>query len=253
MKKKNKTSVIIIVIICIVIIGGVLTWGFLTNWGQGKKSEPVKYNVPFSIPQGAKKIEIENPESQGFKIGQKIEIGTDDKKEIRMIVGFGSLILDKPLKYEHPANTEIIVIKEPAKKDFKVNNCKEYTDDLTCKKCGDSYYLEDNKCKEYSHKGTQQDCHDVIGEFTPGTSKSDQTCSKCSPGQWIDIENNECKEYTYKKNQQECNKIGREFTQGTSKSDQTCKKCSPGHGIDSVSKKCQKLPSSFTARFGNPI
>ena len=37
-KKKNIT-IIVIVIVSIVIIGGVLTWGFLTNWGRKKVDE----------------------------------------------------------------------------------------------------------------------------------------------------------------------------------------------------------------------
>ena len=88
----------------------------MTNWGQVKKSEPVKYTVPVGIKKGSDTIEIENPESLGFKIGQIIEIGN---KETRTIVGFGksgSLILDKPLEYDYSENTIISVIDEPKKK-----------------------------------------------------------------------------------------------------------------------------------------
>ena len=197
-KKKNNITVIVIVIVSIVIVGGVLTWGFLTNWGQGKKSEPVKYTVPKKIPKGTIKIEIENPESYGFKIGQEIEIGTGETRERRTIVGFGSLILDKPLKYEHPANTVITVVAEPNKKDFKVDNCHEYTVDLMCKVCRDSYYLEDNKCKKYSYTGTQDECNNKNkGIFTKGTSSSDQTCKECEDkeNQWVNTDKQECTEY----------------------------------------------------------
>ena len=54
-KKKNNITVIVIVIVLIVIIGGFLTWGFLTNWGQGKKSK--KYIVPVELKSGTDKIE----------------------------------------------------------------------------------------------------------------------------------------------------------------------------------------------------
>jgi len=36
-KKENNIKIIIIVIISVLVIGGVLTWGFLTNLGSGKK------------------------------------------------------------------------------------------------------------------------------------------------------------------------------------------------------------------------
>lgn len=198
-KKKKNITILIIVIVSIVIVGGVLTWGFMTNWGQGKKSEqgtksePVKYTVPQKIPKG-NKIEIENPESHGFKIGQEIEIGTGENRERRTIVGFGSLILDRPLIKEYPKNTEITVVKEPVKKDFKVDNCKEYTVDLTCKECGDSYYLEDNICKKYSYTGTKDECNNKNkGIFTKGSSSSDQTCVECEENKWV--KDNTCQNF----------------------------------------------------------
>jgi surface protein len=173
-KKKKNMTIILIVIISIVIVGGVLTWGFLTHWGQGKKSEPLKYTVTKKIPKG-NKIEIENPESHGFKIGQKIEIGTGENKEIRTIVGFGSLILDRPLTKDYPENTVITVVEEPIKKDFKVDNCQEYTVDLTCKECGDSYYLQDNKCKKYDVVESKEILKKLIKTTLPdGYSKNEK-------------------------------------------------------------------------------
>jgi len=172
-RKKNNITILIIVIVSIVIVGGVLTWGFLTNWGQ-KKSEPVKYTVPKKIPKG-NKIEIDNPESYGFKIGQEIEIGTGESGERRIIVGFGSLILDRPLEREYPENTVITVILEPVKKDFQVANCKEYTVDLTCKECGDSYYIEDNKCKKYDVVESKEILKKLIKTTLPdGYSKNEK-------------------------------------------------------------------------------
>ena len=139
-KKKINIKIIVIGIISVLVIGGVLTWGFLTNWGQGKKSEPVKsepvksepvksepvkYTVPVEITDDI--IEIENPESHGFKIGQIIEIGSGENKETRTIVGFksGSLKLNRPLEHNHSANTVIIVIDEK-QTDFIVDKCKIY-------------------------------------------------------------------------------------------------------------------------------
>jgi len=179
-RKKKNITILIIVIVSIVIVGGVLTWGFLTNWGQGKKSEPgtnsepVKYTVPKKIPKGTNKIEIENPESHGFKIGQEIEFGTGESRERRTIVGFGSLILDRPLTREYPKNTVITVILEPVKKDFKVDNCDKYSRDLTCEKCREQHYIEDNKCKKYTY--TSDQCNESNLEFTDGSSTSDSKC-----------------------------------------------------------------------------
>ena len=221
-KKKKNMTIIVIVIVSIVIVGGVLTWGFLTEWGQGKKSEPVKYTVTKKIPKG-NKIEIENPESHGFKIGQEIEIGTGESRERRTIVGFGSLILDRPLTKDYPENTEITVILEPIKKDFKVDHCDKYSRDLTCEKCRESHYLEDNKCKKYSYTGTKDDCNKNKGIFTKGTSSSDQTCVKCGKEQWVDISNGKqvCTNYTTQTN---CTGEGKWFDSSNKgpTSDATC-------------------------------
>ena len=238
-RKKKNITILIIVIVSIIIVGGVLTWGFLTNWGQGKKSEPgtksepVKYTVPKKIPKGTNKIEIENPESYGFKIGQEIEIGTGESRERRTIVGFGSLILDRPLTREYPKNTEITVVLEPVKKDFKVDNCHEYTVDLTCMECEKSHYLEDNKCKKYSYTGTQDECNKNKGIFTKGTSSSDQTCVECGDkeNKWVDTSNGNqvCTVYT---TQKKCADKGEWFNSSTKgpTSDATCREYKNNNG-----------------------
>eukprot|EP00927_Polykrikos_kofoidii_P071752 TRINITY_DN67982_c0_g1_i1.p1 TRINITY_DN67982_c0_g1~~TRINITY_DN67982_c0_g1_i1.p1 ORF type:complete len:406 (-),score=64.07 TRINITY_DN67982_c0_g1_i1:188-1405(-) len=53
---------------------------------------------------GTRKLEIKS--SWGFDFGDTIKIG----KEIRQVVGFGSLILDKPLENEHPVGTVVEVV-----------------------------------------------------------------------------------------------------------------------------------------------
>tara|TARA_Y100000591_G_scaffold317875_1_gene328068 strand:- start:63 stop:1076 length:1014 start_codon:yes stop_codon:yes gene_type:complete len=249
---KKKDNIIIIVIVSIVIVGGVLTWGFLTNWGQGKKSEPVKYTVPKKIPKG-NKIEIENPESYGFKIGQEIEIGTGESRETRTIVGFGSLILDQPLTREYPENTVITVVAEPIKKDFKVDNCHEYTVDLMCKECGDSYYLEYNKCKKYSHK--ENDCSGERQIFRKGTYTSDSQCEDCGKEQWIKTLDDGTKQCTsYKYTSENCKrKDGKIFTAGTSltSDNSTCKDCITEckfKKIEEETQQCTKLRCKFSNR-----
>ena len=41
-KKKKNMTIILIVIVSVVVVGGVLTWGFLTNWGQGNLQSQLK-------------------------------------------------------------------------------------------------------------------------------------------------------------------------------------------------------------------
>ena len=237
-KKKINIKIIVIGIISAFVIGCVLTWGFLTNWGQGKKSEPVnsepvnseavKYTVPVEIKDDI--IEIENPESHGFKIGQIIEIGNNER---RTIVGFksGSLIIDRDLIDTYPKNTTIVVIKEQKKKDFTVDKCEIYNEDLTCQKCDDLHYLEDNKCKEYTYTSNKITCNSKNSVFTIGTETSDTKCVPCTTNQWF--VNNECKNYTYKGFINDCNKADRKiFIDGTPTSDQKCIECTTDQWIE---------------------
>ena len=54
-----------------------------------------------SLPIGMNTIPMFDAEGKGFKIGQKVIIGTGQFAEERYVVGFGSLVLDRPLQYSH--------------------------------------------------------------------------------------------------------------------------------------------------------
>ena len=120
-KKNNKVLYISIVSISVIVIG-IVIWGFLTDWKfwnhkQEKKTDPPKlpeYKLKVPIQKNTTKIQIDEPEKKGFKIGQQIQFGTGNKSETKTIVGFGSLmlILDSPIQFDHPKGTVIRVIKQ---------------------------------------------------------------------------------------------------------------------------------------------
>ena len=58
------------------------------------------------VQKGDTVLEVANVSD--FQIGMQITIGTGAQKETRVIVGFGSLILDSPLTFNHPSNTPIV-------------------------------------------------------------------------------------------------------------------------------------------------
>ena len=87
----------------------------------GKSTEvtkPVKNaNAVLSthIPAGTATVPMDNAQAKGFKIGQKVRIGEDQFSEERFIIGFGSIILDSPLRYPHAAGEAIAIVKATAK------------------------------------------------------------------------------------------------------------------------------------------
>ena len=153
---KKKTNIVIFIVIGIVIlIVGILIWGFMTNWWkkeeQPTKKEPIKFKLKTEIPKGTVNLPVDNPESDGFKIGQTITIGKGENKEERIIVGFGSLILDRPLEKNHGKESIITVISEPKKEFKKIEHCEIYNEDTTtCKTCNSNFYLKDNLCQPYT-------------------------------------------------------------------------------------------------------
>ena len=148
---------IIIIIISAVIIVGILIWGLMTNWWKESPKESPKiqqkrlqkYKLKAHIPRGTVNLPIKNPKSDGFKIGQKIEIAEGKNKEVNTIVGFGPLILDSPLKKAYSKELTVTVISDPKKK-FGINQCNVYNEDSTCKTCKPGFYLEGNKCLPYT-------------------------------------------------------------------------------------------------------
>ena len=73
-----------------------------------KESVVVKDTLPEYVPAGSSILPIDNAEAKGFKIGQKIKIGHGPFTEVRIIVGFGSINLNLPTKYEHRLNETVV-------------------------------------------------------------------------------------------------------------------------------------------------
>ena len=139
-KKNNKVLYISIVSISVIVIG-IVIWGFLTDWkfwNHGKEPDTPKlpeYKLNVPIQKNTTKIKMDDPEKKGFKIGQEIQFGTGNKSETRTIVGFGSLILDAPIKYDHPKGTVIKVIKPTPTGKFSTRYCKIHDKNGECVKC----------------------------------------------------------------------------------------------------------------------
>ena len=76
MIKKNN-YLIIIVIVCVVIIIGVLSWGFLTNWGSQQSSNTNKNNPTFKIEAEKRKKEDERL----FETNEEIEAEKRKKED----------------------------------------------------------------------------------------------------------------------------------------------------------------------------
>ena len=186
---KKKNNIVIFIIISGVIIIGILIWGLITNWWQKDLiKELVKYKLKTEIPKGTVNIPITNPKSHGFEIGQKIKIGEGAKEEERIVVGFGSLILDRPLKYNHDKGTIITIISEP-KKEFKpIEHCDIYDEKTTdCKTCKEGFYLQGNKCYKkmencgsYDDNSTCKTCNDGFYLNNGTCIKCNENCDKCN-------------------------------------------------------------------------
>ena len=70
----------------------------------------VKDTLPEYVPAGSSILPIDNAKAKGFKIGQKIKIGHGPFTEVRIIVGFGTINLNLPTKYEHKQNETIVAL-----------------------------------------------------------------------------------------------------------------------------------------------
>ena len=190
MAKKTKSNIKLYVIIGIVIlIIGIVSWGFATNWkfvGSSKTSAPVSVLLEKPIKAGTNKIILKDPEKKGFKIGQVIEFKNKKHSEKRTIVGFGSLILDRPLKFNYPAvETTITVISEPEKPVKPVKPEK-----LEPKKTNGSSCINDNKC--LSGKCIDGKCCNQYKNKCKKCSDNGTKCTECTVSNYLD--NGTCKD-----------------------------------------------------------
>ena len=186
-KKNNKVLYISIVSISIIVIG-IVIWGFLTNWKywnhKNIPDQPVlpTYKSNVKIAKGVK-IDINEPVKKGFKIGQEIQIGSGKKSEIRTIVGFGSLILDSPLKYDHPKGTTIKVIKQTPTDKFSTKYCETYNKNGDCQKCFLNLPSKNGICVPSDTCKTENNCKTC--------NKIGTKCETCKSG-YIPVNDGKC-------------------------------------------------------------
>jgi hypothetical protein len=202
-KKNNKILYICIISISIIVIG-IVIWGFLTDWKfwnhkQEKKPDPppklpeYKLNVP--IQKNTSQIEMDNPEKKGFKIGQQIQFGTGNKSETKTIVGFGSLILDSPTKFDHPKGTVIRVIKQAPEVPICEPGFFINIDKNNCEPCPNppknATHTKKNSCDWECNKNYIRS--DSLGVPDSSGSQCNLKLTTCDKGFTLDKINNKCK------------------------------------------------------------
>ncbi len=72
---------------------------------------PVVQPLAVFVPPGANTLPMPAAEAKGFQIGQQIVIGSGPTREVRTIVAFGSLVLDRPLNYAHHPGEQIQTVR----------------------------------------------------------------------------------------------------------------------------------------------
>ncbi len=78
---------------------------------QSQNSKAVATSIlDENVQKGSTKIPVSNARAKGFREGQKILIGSGSKQEERTIVGFGSIVLDRPLEYDHTRGTLVFIV-----------------------------------------------------------------------------------------------------------------------------------------------
>ena len=202
-KKNNKVLYISIVSISVIVIG-IVIWGFLTDWkfwNYKQEKEPdtpklpeYKLNVP--IQKNTTKIEMDDPEKKGFQIGQEIQFGTGNKSETRTIVGIeeqNSLILDAPIKYDHPKGTVIKVIKPTPTGKFSTKYCQKYNKNGSCQKCFSNLPLKNGSCIQSDNCKSENKCKTC--------NKFGNKCERCEDG-YVPVSDGKCCEHPIYDNQQ---------------------------------------------------
>ena len=73
-----------------------------------KERTVAETTLEYPLGPGATQIPMVDAEGKGFQIGQTVIIGTGENAEERIIVGFGSLILNLPLEKSHAKGESIV-------------------------------------------------------------------------------------------------------------------------------------------------
>jgi len=115
----------------------------------------------------------------GIQIGQQIIIGFNGPNpETRIIIGFGSIIINKPLKYIHPPGALIVVIGNDGRYNFlsgtiiKVNG-KFESYDILLDDGGIIYGVKENLIEDGKIVDTRSDCN------TFNNNDTEYICLKC--------------------------------------------------------------------------
>eukprot|EP01034_Spumella_vulgaris_P024262 gene24262-30582_t len=89
---------------------------------SGGKSKDDHVKTVTTAPCNAGECRVSVESQDGFKKGMKVLIGSGSTVECRTIVGFGSLLLDSPLSFNHPAGVIVIAYAPTAKNIEKIEH-----------------------------------------------------------------------------------------------------------------------------------
>jgi hypothetical protein len=94
----------------------------------GTETFVAKAYLATSVPAGSVRVPMQDAQKKGFKVGQTVLFGTGRKQETRIIIGFGSIILDRPLTFSHPPGTMIEALALPSLTSIRYNTSKDQLD-----------------------------------------------------------------------------------------------------------------------------
>ena len=94
----------------------------------GTQEFVAKAYLATSVLAGSVRVPMQDAQGKGFKIGQRVLFGTGQKQEMRTIVAFGSIILDKPLTFSHPPGTLIEALTLPSLPSIRETTSKDQLD-----------------------------------------------------------------------------------------------------------------------------
>jgi hypothetical protein len=125
-------------------------------------------NTAVAANPGDTRLEVGS--MQGFKVGMSVEIGSGGRVDRACVTGFGSIIIDTPLKYYHPRGTPVVGyegLQNPSRGSKLGYNEKSYNG-------GSSMSSKDDSI---GYTSTEEDTGDYTTDdgSQTGRSKSDQS------------------------------------------------------------------------------
>lgn len=85
---------------------------------NGRENYDVVTYLNQSVEIGETRLPV--ADNNGFKKGMKVVVGSGTMMEVRNLIGFGSLIIDKGLSYDHRSNTPIFGFIPSAKNNIRI-------------------------------------------------------------------------------------------------------------------------------------